>query len=330
MRLALRWILFLLLLSAARLTAQPDSVCSPEQLAGLPSRLESGQVGQVTPGSVVNVRAAPGLSGERLARLEGGSTFDILAAPRCADGYVWWQIDDGAGTVGWVAEGSSDTGEYWLWLRGVPLDTAQLAANRDSRLFEREFVLTPDGFTEPRGCLLPPDDYRRIEVGRAVLNARTLFMLDHAQQLYNAQGGFIDFRYAITQGSYNAGGVAASFGTHDGGGALDLSVRSPQDLSVLTREIEPMIYALRVAGFAAWLREEDVFYPDSPIHIHAIAVGDAEASPAAREQVEGVFGYLNGFDGLPPEYGGPNPDPHDGALICGWMRARGLVGAADE
>jgi hypothetical protein len=183
---------------------------------------------------------------------------------------------------------------------------------------------TPTPFIEPEGCWVPPDDYTRVWVNGEQLNARTLAMLDHAHQLYSAQGGVIDFRLAITQGGYNPGGLAASFGTHDGGGALDLSVRSRGDWSVLSDEIEPMIHALRVAGFAVWLRDTGELYPDSPIHIHAIAIGDAELSEAARAQIDGRFGYLRGYNGLPQIDGMPIPDRHGGPLICQWMIARGF------
>ncbi len=182
----------------------------------------------------------------------------------------------------------------------------------------------PTPVIEPDGCETPPDDYARVWINGVQLNARTLAMLDHAHALYTAQGGVIDFRAALTQGSYNAGGVAASFGTHDGGGAVDLSVRDPADWSVLDSEIEPMLRALRVAGFAAWLRGTGELYPDSPIHIHAVAIGDRELSPDARAQIDGRFGYLRGYDGLPQMNGFPVPDHYGGPVICAWMRDQGF------
>jgi len=183
---------------------------------------------------------------------------------------------------------------------------------------------TPTPFVEPDGCWQPPDDYARVWVSGAQLDARTLAMLDHAQALYQAQGGVIDFRLAITQGSYTGGALAASFGTHDSGGAVDLSVRSRVDWSVMVGEIEPMVHALRVSGFAAWLRDTGELYPDSPIHIHAIAIGDRELSEAARAQIDGTFGYLRGFDGLPQPNGIPRPDRHGGPVICHWMVEEGF------
>ncbi|MFC1961086.1 hypothetical protein ACFLYO_10290 [Chloroflexota bacterium] len=178
-------------------------------------------------------------------------------------------------------------------------------------------------FVEPVGCQQPSDDYARVWVGNAQFNVRTLAMLDHAETLYHQQGGMVDFRPAVTQGGYNPGGVAASFGTHDGGGAVDISVRSRVDWSVLTDEIAPMLAALRTAGFAAWLRDPDELYAGSPIHIHAIAVGDREATPIAQAQVDGPFGYLRGWNGLPPENGEPLPDLNGPPVICQWMRDLG-------
>ncbi len=177
---------------------------------------------------------------------------------------------------------------------------------------------------EPEGCWQPPDDYTRVWVGNAQFNARTLAMLDHAEALYLAGGGVIeDFRLMVTQGSYNPGGVAASFGTHDGGGAVDISVRSRVDWSVLEDEIAPMLLALRTAGFAAWLRDTDELYPGSPIHIHAVAIGDWEATPIAQDQVTGPFGYLRGWNGLPEDEGGPLPDGYGPPVVCAWMRDLG-------
>lgn len=178
--------------------------------------------------------------------------------------------------------------------------------------------------TEPPGCWEPPDDYSRVWINGVQLNARTVAMLDHAQQLYSAQGGVIDLRLALTQGSYNAGGVAASFGTHDAGGAVDIAVRSRVNWAILYDELQPLIDALRVAGFAAWVRETDELYPGSVIHIHAIAVGDQELSVKARAQIDGRFGYLRGYNGLPQANGMPEPDRYGDPVICDWMVAQGF------
>jgi len=142
-------------------------------------------------------------------------------------------------------------------------------------------------------------------------------MLAHAQELY---GGELELTgHAITQGSYT-NDVSASFGTHMGGGAVDLSVLRRGTYTVLLDDIGPLIHALRVAGFAAWLREYGELYPNSPIHIHAIAIGDRELSPAAQEQLIGPAGYFRGNSGLPvPENGTPTPDRYGSPILCQWM-----------
>ncbi len=142
-------------------------------------------------------------------------------------------------------------------------------------------------------------------------------MLSHAQELY---GGEIELTgYAITQGSYNDT-VAASFDTHAGGGAVDLSVMRRGTYSVLWDDIGPLLHALRAAGFAAWLREYGELHPDSGIHIHAIAVGDQELSDAAAAQLIGPAGYFRGFSGLPFAVGeSPTPDRYGGPVLCQWM-----------
>jgi hypothetical protein len=172
-------------------------------------------------------------------------------------------------------------------------------------------TLTPT--PEPSGCGKPPEDYTRIEVGGWTINARTYAMLQQAALAY---GGPIEItKEVITQGSYHDNGEA-SFGTHLGGGAVDLSVIQHPEWVVLWDEVEPLIRALRAAGFAAWLRDYGEIYPGSPIHIHAIAIGDRELSPAAIEQLTGANGYFRGFTGLPNKQ---EPDRHGGPVLCQWM-----------
>jgi len=178
-------------------------------------------------------------------------------------------------------------------------------------------ILSPTSTLEPLGCLKPPDDYTRVEINGWTLNQRTFAMLAHAQELY---GGEIDLTgHAVTQGSYHDNG-SASFGTHLGGGAVDLSVMRWGTYTVLWDDVNPLLHALRVAGFAAWLREYGELYPASAIHIHAIAIGDWEVSQAAEEQLTGEAGYFRGFSGLPVDmYGPPATDRYGGPILCQWM-----------
>lgn len=183
-----------------------------------------------------------------------------------------------------------------------------------------EPTTTPSPTPTPYGCETPPDDYTLVTtpVGFS-LNQRTLSMLEHAQVLY---GGSHDLVRAITQGSYNVG-VSASFGTHDAGGAVDIAMRDLADWHhVLYEDADAIILALRRAGFAAWVRDTDSLYPGSPVHIHAIAIGDAELSPAAQSQLTGPEGYFRGFNGLPDN---TQPDPHGGPVLCPWMIEMGYA-----
>lgn len=92
----------------------------------------------------------------------------------------------------------------------------------------------------------------------------------------------------ITQGCYNRGGVSASAGTHDGGGAIDIRTRN----LTYTQKLNTVKY-LRQVGFAAWLRKAS----EGPWveHIHAVAIGCPDLSRGARYQ---VAAYKNGRNGL--------------------------------
>lgn len=308
------WILLLSFALSFTITHAQSTAC-PDDFSGyLTPRLMIGQQARVLPDVILNVRPQPSLDFARIGRVSGSATFTVLDGPQCNVGFVWWfgEID---GITGWVAEGDMGDDEYYLELRGelVLIPRADGGVDR--------YIRTQTGFLELEGCLRPPDDYEQVQIGFATLNARTVFMLEQAQRIYEQNGGErANFRQLLTQGSYNLGRVAASFGTHDGGGAVDISVRNPANFAVMEEGITPMLLALRTAGFAAWLRAESELFDGSVIHIHAIAIGDAEASPIAQEQVNGEFGYLRGFNGLPPEEGAsPTVDIYGDPIICEWM-----------
>lgn len=109
------------------------------------------------------------------------------------------------------------------------------------------------------------------------LNKRTLNMLERAEAR-------LGHKLQVVQGSYNAGGVSASAGTHDGGGAIDVSA---------TSNPKEVVRALREVGFAAWHRTAEQGPWNE--HIHAIAIGDNEMSSGAAAQVRE---YYAGYDGL--------------------------------
>lgn len=91
----------------------------------------------------------------------------------------------------------------------------------------------------------------------------------------------------ITQGAYNSS-VGASGGTHSGGGAFDFSVRG-----LSSTQINGRVRALRMVGFAAWLRTSDEG-PWAP-HIHAVSVGCPDLAPVAARQVSALRAGRNGL-----------------------------------
>lgn len=113
------------------------------------------------------------------------------------------------------------------------------------------------------------------------VNVRTANMLKRAEQR-------LGHNLRVIQGSYNAGRVGASAGTHDGGGALDISTNG---LSEKTKF--EAVKQLRMVGFAAWLRRAS----EGPWteHIHAIAIGDPELSSGAQHQVNEYYAGRNGL-----------------------------------
>lgn len=129
---------------------------------------------------------------------------------------------------------------------------------------------------------------------RTTYDGRTVDWLTRAALETTAKR--LGYDLTLHQGSYNAGAVTASAGTHDGGGAVDLA---PWDH-------ERKVTELRRTGFAAWYRPE-LRRADGTrawgAHIHAVLIGNRRLSAGAADQVRA---YLDGRDGL----AGDGPDPH--------------------
>jgi len=71
-----------------------------------------GQAKVVLPEGSLNVRADPGTAAELAGRLATGTVVTILDGPARRNDLVWWKVDNGEGTVGWVAEGDEEA--PWL------------------------------------------------------------------------------------------------------------------------------------------------------------------------------------------------------------------------
>lgn len=94
----------------------------------------------------------------------------------------------------------------------------------------------------------------------------------------------LGYELTIVQGSYNAGGVSASAGTHDGGGVLDLA----------SWDAANKVRVARALGAFAWLR------PDLPgvwgEHIHLGIRNHGRLAQAAQDQ-------QRDYDAKPPRNG---------------------------
>jgi SH3-like domain-containing protein len=66
----------------------------------------------VTASGGINMREQPSTSARTVGRLAADAVVTVKDGPREADGYTWWQVDDGAGRVGWAATGTKD--DPWL------------------------------------------------------------------------------------------------------------------------------------------------------------------------------------------------------------------------
>jgi hypothetical protein len=125
------------------------------------------------------------------------------------------------------------------------------------------------------------DAYDKVKVGTysdgspVLLNRRTAAALDVVHEK-------LGYELTITQGSYHKT-TAASAGTHDGGGAVDLA----------PFEADKKVHALRAVGFAAWHRLPS--QGDWPEHVHGILRGDQQLSPQAAAQIVSYDNHRNGL-----------------------------------
>jgi hypothetical protein len=112
------------------------------------------------------------------------------------------------------------------------------------------------------------------------------------------------------QGSYSHG-VSASAGTHDGGGAVDLSIAGMSEAAALR-----LVDQLRRRNGCAWLRTPKYGWPASAggPHIHCIVRDEPGLSSGARQQ---VHDYDNHRNGLASGARDPHPRPTQHPFVMG-------------
>jgi hypothetical protein len=116
----------------------------------------------------------------------------------------------------------------------------------------------------------------------------------------------------ITQGCYNSGAVAASAGTHDGGGAVDIKAAN---LSSAQRN--EVVLDMRRVGFAAWLRNPA--QGNWPWHVHCIAMACTDLSRGARFQADE---YRRGRNGLANRGKDTGPRQYVGVTWESYLKAK--------
>ena len=99
--------------ATAPATAAPVSVETPAPPPTTePTTLAPGRTARVVAGGGLNMRDVASAKGKQIGRLLQGAVVTVVAGPTQADDYAWWQVDNGAGQVGWVAAGTAD--DPWL------------------------------------------------------------------------------------------------------------------------------------------------------------------------------------------------------------------------
>jgi hypothetical protein len=189
-----------------------------------------------------------------------------LLDAKWVDGYF------GTTTVASYAKFQKSLGYTGLAANGLPgkASLAKLGAGR----FKVTHTIGPGG---------------RVSVNGFVVNTRTRSMLAEAKRLLGRN-------LVLLQGSYNPGGDPTSAGTHDGGGVVDISVKG---MNAATRT--SAVRALRLVGFAAWVRNPE--QGDWPWHIHAAAISDTDLSSQAQHQIGDYYLGLNGLARRGPDDG---------------------------
>lgn len=104
------YFLLLLVIFTAFRVILPTTVTNAQ--TGCPEpRLTIGGQGRVLPGSANRIRDIASTSGTMMGQIPGGSAFDVLDGPICADGFNWWQVRYN-NITGFTVEGAAD--EYFV------------------------------------------------------------------------------------------------------------------------------------------------------------------------------------------------------------------------
>ncbi len=120
-------------------TVTPTPVPPTPSPTPYPGVVQAGKPARIIARTGLNIRATPAASAQRLGNFPPNAVVMVTDGPVQADGYLWWQVDDGHGRAGWLA--GSDGEDVWL--------TAELGdkrpVNRPVRLGDVVMVTTANG-----------------------------------------------------------------------------------------------------------------------------------------------------------------------------------------
>ena len=175
-------------------------------------------------------------------------------------------------------------------------------------------------FYDPAGCRPPVGSDEVIRTETWALSERSFGMLEHAVELYG--GDFDPDNLVISRPSIGMNGQVR-LQIHVEDDVLIIDMLSRNGYEALYVEVDPLVRALRVAGFAAWFWDWDEQFLGSEPMIYAIPIGAASLSAEDENLLSGDAGYLYGYRGI--RDGQPLLDPHGGPIICAWMIDEGLA-----
>lgn len=118
-------------------TPAPTATFTPTPVPG--TALAAGQPARVTAPAGLNFRDQPNTNANLLGQLGTGQVVSVTEGPVEADGFIWWQLDDDQGNIGWAAQGDGET--EWL----SPQIGEPQPVNRAPRVGERVVVTMPNG-----------------------------------------------------------------------------------------------------------------------------------------------------------------------------------------
>jgi hypothetical protein len=111
-----------LTLTSSDIPSPTSTATQAECESTLHPRLAIGKIGIVGENGI-NVRSDMGLESPAIDDLRPNEIFLVIDGPKCSNNMLWFKIDYGRGTGGWIAEGGGNTYFVALFLTSTPTPT---------------------------------------------------------------------------------------------------------------------------------------------------------------------------------------------------------------